>query len=217
MMHSRTLLSLFAILVATDLRAARLDEVLAQMKVAGEELDTLSASFVQTDHDFILGDEETSEGELYLKIPGQIRWEYEAPAPKVLLVKGDLVRLYNPTANQVNEFERGKGGRGAGTDLLVGFGKSNERIGEVYDASLASEDAASVVLELVPKPNTSASIFTKIELTLDKKTWTPVRSVFHEPNRDWTDIRFSDVVLNGKLPPKVFELDLPANVEIIKN
>ena len=73
------------------------------------------------------------------------------------------------------------------------------------------------MLKLVPKPDSAASLFTAIELTIDKKTWTPMRSIFYEPNRDRTDIRFLDTVVNGELPDGVFELELPKNVEILRN
>ncbi len=210
----------FLVLVsfAKPAAADRLDEVLEHMRVAGDALETLSARFEQTDYDYILGDEEVSTGHLYVRVPGRIRWEYETPTPKVLLVKDDLVRLYNPAANQVQEFVQGKGRRSVGVDLLVGFGKSNEKIGKSYDATLVSESEDEVVLKLVPKPNAgAASLFTSIELTVDTSTWTPKRSVFHEPNRDRTDIEFFDVVVNGDLPERIFELDLPDNVEIVRN
>jgi outer membrane lipoprotein carrier protein len=197
-------------------RPDRLGEVLAEMKTAGNRLETLRAGFVQTDHDYILGDEETSSGELFLAVPGRIRWEYAEPAPRVLLVRDELVRLFNPTANQVQEFERSEG-RGGGAELLVGFGKSNEAIGENYEPSLVEETDEAVTLKLVPKPDSPVSIFTAIELTLTKTSWTPVQSVFHEPNRDRTVIEFRDVEINVELPKEVFELDLPPNVEIVRN
>lgn len=203
-------------LVAAPASADRLDEVLAEMKKAGDALETLSADFEQTDHDFILEDQEVSTGKLFVAVPGRIRWEYLTPAPKVLLVKDERVRLYVPSANQVHEFQQGKGGRSGGADLLVGFGRSNEKIAENYDASLVEESAKSVVLKLVPKPDSAASLFTAIELTVDKKTWTPTSSVFHEPTRDRSVIVFQNMVLNGELPADVFELELPKNVQIVR-
>ena len=56
-----------------------------------------------------------------------------------------------------------------------------------------------------------------IDLTVDKATWTPTLSIFHEHTRDHSDIRFVDTVINGKLPKGVFELDLPPNVEVVRN
>lgn len=194
----------------------RLDEILAAMKAAGDRLKTLTARFEQTNHDFILDMEEVTSGSLYAEIPGKIRWEYDAPVEKVLLVTGDKIRLYIPTARQVHEFEKGQM-RGGGADLLIGFGRSNAEIGKNYDVHLIGETDRAVDLELVPKPDSTASIFKSIELTMEKKRWVPLRSVFHEPNRDTTLIQFQDVEVNASLPPDAFDLDLPAGVEIIKN
>lgn len=210
-------ISLLALsLVAAPVDAERLDEILAEMQKAGDALKTLSADFVQTDYDAILEDRDVSRGKLYLELPGRVRWEHVEPAPKVLVVRDKLARLYNPTARQVNEFKTNNGGR-SGFNLLVGFGGSNDEIAENYDASLLEETSSSVVLKLVPKPDSPAAIFAAIELTVDKTTWTPVRSVFRELNRDHTDIEFENVVVNAKLPDRIFELDLPPGVEIIKN
>jgi outer membrane lipoprotein carrier protein len=206
-----------SLLAGEPARADRLDEVLAEMNKAGKRLKTMSADFVQTDHDYLLKDQEETRGKLYLAVPGRIRWEHAPPREKVLLVKDDLVRVYNPAANQVHEFKRGKGEKSGGADLLIGFGSGNEKIRESHDVSLVEEAESTVSIALVPKPDSKASLFTKIELTLDKKTWTPVRSVFHSPNRNRADILFEKVVLNGDLPPGTFELKLPPNVEIIRN
>ncbi len=206
----------FAVSLASVPARARLDEILAQMGAAGKRLKTMTADFVQTDHDFLLKDQEETRGKLFLAVPGRIRWEHAPPREKVLLVKDDLVRVYNPTAHQVHEFERGKGDAKGGADLLIGFGSGNEKIRESYDVSLVSETETAATILLVPKPG-KASLFTKIELTLDNKTWTPVRSVFHSPNKNRADIQFSNVVLNRDLPPSTFELKLPPNVEIIRS
>jgi outer membrane lipoprotein-sorting protein len=209
---------LLAIVLATPAPSFALDrlaEILAAMQSAGDRLQTLTANFQQTNRDHILEEEETSSGKLFLQVPGQIRWEYDPPASKVLLVKDEKILLYNVVAHQVQEFGRGQM-RGVGADLLIGFGRSNAEIGKHYDVSLLGEWSDEVVLELIPKPDSSASIFAAIELTLGKAHWTPIRTVFHEVNKDTTTLVFEDVKLNGSLPPKVFELDLPPGVEILR-
>ena len=219
MQEIRLIVFAFAVslLVGEPARAERLDEVLAEMNKAGKRLKTMTADFVQTDHDYLLKDQEDTRGKLYLAVPGRIRWEHAPPREKVLVVKDDLVRVYNPAAHQVHEFRRGKGAKSGGADLLIGFGAGNEKIRENYEVSLVEETDATASIALVPKPNSQASLFTKIELTLDKKSWSPVRSVFHSPNRNRADIQFENVVLNGDLPSGIFELKLPPNVEIIRN
>lgn len=185
------------------------------MEKAGERLTTLAARFEQTNYDYVLGEEETISGQLFVKVPGRIRWEYVPPRPKVLLVRDDKVLLYNPVAHQVQEFDRRKM-KGAGADLLVGFGRSNAEIAKNYDPRLVEETGTTVVLELIPKPGTAPSVFTAIELSVDKQRWIPVRSVFHEPNRDTTTIDFLQVQINGVLPERIFELELPPDVEFIR-
>ena len=212
---SRMALALLCLLVLAPPASAadRLDEVLASMSAAGEKLKTMSASFRQTNHDYILSEDEVVTGKLFLRMPSDIRWEYEPPQEKVLLVGRNRVRLYNPTARQVQEFERGKL-RGAGAELLVGFGR-NESLKENYDVSLLAETEERVSLKLVPKPS-SGSLFTAIELTLDKGHWTPVKTIFFEANRDQTELLFDAVKLNTELPKDIFELHLPPGVEIVR-
>jgi len=214
-----TLLATFALLLVTassSFALDRLEEILAAMGKAGDRLETLAADFEQTNRDHILEEEEKSSGELYMKVPGNIRWEYDPPDGKMLLVKDDKVLLYNPVAHQAQEFKQGQT-RGGGADLLIGFGRSNAEIGKHYDVSLLEEDDRHVVLKLVPKPDSVASVFAAIDLTLNKENWTPERTVFHELNKDTTILEFQDVRVNEPLPPKVFELDLPPDVEIIRS
>ena len=185
------------------------------MDEASDRSESLSADFEQSNRDHIQEEEETSTWKLFFQVPGRIRWEYAFPVRKVLLVKDDKILLYNAVAHQVQEFERGQM-PGAGVDLLIGFGSSNAEIGKHYDVSLLEERSEDVVLELIPKPDSSASVFAAIELTLGKADWTPVRTVFHEWNKDTTTLAFAVVKLNEPLPPNVFELDLPPGVEIIR-
>ena len=194
----------------------RLEQILAKLKHSGDSLETFSARFEQTDHDFILEEEESSVGKLYLSVPGSIRWEYIEPNEKVLLVKEELVQLYNKVAGQVQEFD-GDRIKGSGAGLLVGFGSSNEKIRENYDVRFLGETDNTATLKLIPKPDSGASVFTAIELTLDKQRWIPVRSVFHEANKDRTVVRFDSIEINGSLPSGIFELQLPPGVEFIKS
>lgn len=213
------LLATLALLLVTASPSSGLDrlgEILAALGKAGDSLETLTAEFEQTNRDHILEEEEKTSGKLYMKVPGQIRWEYAPPDSKVLLVKDDKILLYNPIAHQAQEFKQGQR-RGAGADLLIGFGKSNAEIGKHYDVSLVAEDDRQVVLKLVPKPDSAASIFAAIDMTLNKENWTPDRTVFHELNKDTTILEFQNVRVNGPLPPNAFELELPPGVEIIRS
>lgn len=185
------------------------------MKRAGESLKTLSARFQQKKHDTILNEDATTSGKLFLEVPGRIRWEYDPPDGKVLLVKEDKVQVYNPKAKQVQEFRKEQM-KGAGGDLLIGFGRSNAELGKRYQVSLVKEDRARVVLNLVPR-DAAASTFTAIELTLDKERYLPFRTRFTEATGDTTELTFSELSVNAPLPRQRFELKLPPGVEVVRS
>jgi outer membrane lipoprotein carrier protein len=193
--------------------AERVAEILAAMKAAGERLQTMAARFEQKKHDHVLDEYEVAAGKLYLRVPGNLRWEYDPPDGKILLVQEDRVRVYNPTARQVQEFKKGQM-RGFEGDLLIGFGRSNRELAQRYEVSLAEEGPRGVVLRL--KPRSEEALFISVELTLDPHNWVPVRTVFTEPNDDRTELTFSERALNGDLPGSVFELDLPPGVEVVR-
>jgi len=191
----------------------RLTEVLAALKSAGESLRTLRAQFRQTKHDHILGEDSITTGKLYYQVPGRIRWEYDPPDGKVLLVREDKVQVYNPAARQVQEFQKGRM-KAAEGELLIGLGPGNAEIGKRYQVSLLKEEAGGVTLKLVPRGE--GALFTGIELTLDTSRFLPARTVFHEPNRDTTELVFSQKEVNAALPRQIFQLKLPAGVEVIR-
>jgi len=97
-MQKLWLVLLSLVVVPAAATADRLDEILAEMQKAGGELKTLAANFEQTDHDFVLEENDVSNGRLYLRLPGRIRFEHLSPAPKVLLIRDGRVRLYNATS-----------------------------------------------------------------------------------------------------------------------
>jgi outer membrane lipoprotein carrier protein len=207
------LLSGFRGAPAVEPAAERLAEVLAAMKAAGASLRTLSARFRQTKHDHILDEDSVTTGKLYYRVPGRIRWEYDPPDQKVLLVGQDKIQVYNPAARQVQELRKGRM-KGAEGELLIGLGPGNAEIGKRYHVRLLKEEDERVVLELAPRGE--QSLFTAIELTLEPGRWIPARTIFREPNRDTIELVFSETELNRALPPGIFELKLPPGVEVVR-
>jgi len=184
------------------------------MKRAGDALKTLSLRFQQKKHDRILNEDEATAGKLEMELPGRIRWEYDPPDGKVLLVKDDKLQVYNPRARQVQELKRGQM-KGPEGDLLVGFGRSNGALPKKYEVSILREEGTRVTLKLVPRDAATAT-FTSIELTVDKERFLPVRTRFTEPNDDTVDLIFSDLAVNAPIPKSRFELKLPAGVEVVR-
>lgn len=203
-------------LLATTLLAAAApadaDAVLASLESAGRKLETMQAGFVET-HVLVLLDETTQrEGNVFLQVPGRLRWNYTAPQPSVTLIKDGEFARYMPRTKQVFRGEA-KGE----ADLLVGFGPGASELGKKYAVELLPDEdldgAATHVLDLTPRPEQATSgLFSSIRMWVDQQRFIPLQTRLTEPTGDHTTIRFQDVKVNGRLPKGAFDLDLPGDV-----
>ena len=99
------------------------------------------------------------------------------------------------------------------SDLSVSFSVTLEGI------SLDDGDGATLyMLHLVPKPNTSAARrFKRIGLSVAEGEWHPARRIVLEEHAGTTTtIVLTKVQRNAGLEPDDFRLDLPEDVEIIR-
>lgn len=186
--------------------------VLAKLEKAGRELETMQARFVETKTLVLLDENELSSGEVLLRVPGKLRWNYQEPQASAMLIADGRFARYFPQTKQVF---RGKAGGDA--DLLVGFGPGAADLGKKYDVTLVGEedvsDRPAHVLDLVPlKPG----LFAQIRMWVDAERFFPTQTRLTEPTGDYTTIRFEDVQINAGLPGNAFELKLPGDVVEVK-
>jgi outer membrane lipoprotein-sorting protein len=185
--------------------------ILASLEKAGRDLVTMRARFVETKVIVLLEETEQSRGEVLLRVPGRLRWNYTAPQASALLIKDGSFERYFPKSKQVF-----RGPARGEADLLVGFGPGAAGLGRKYEVSLVGEETvagtAAHVLELKPRPGQASGLFAGIRLWVDKQRSIPVQTRLSEPTGDHTTIRFDAVVVNGALPKGAFDLKLPADV-----
>lgn len=200
--------------VAVSAAAADTAQVLKSLEDAGRGLKTMKASFVETKVSVLLEETTESRGEVALAVPGRFRWDYKAPTPGVMLVKDGQFSRYVPQSQQVF-----RGPAKGEADLLVGFGPGAAGLGGKYDVTLVGEEkvgeAAAYVLDLKTKKG-QAGLFAAIRLWIDKARFIPVQTRLTEPTGDHTTVRFEQVVVNGPLPAKTFDLALPKDVVEVK-
>jgi outer membrane lipoprotein carrier protein len=187
--------------------------VLKALETAGRGLKTMKAGFVETKVLTLLSEQNETRGNVFLQVPGRLRWDYTAPQPGVMMIKDGHFERYVPQTKQVF-----RGAAGGEADLLVGFGPGAADLGKKYEVTLLPEERVGAipawVLDL--KPRTGGGLFSGIRLWVDKGRQIPVQTRLTEPTGDYTTIRFDDVVLNRPLPPSAFELKLPKDVVEVK-
>jgi outer membrane lipoprotein carrier protein len=187
--------------------------VLKSLETAGRGLKTMKAAFVETKVLTLLNEKQETRGNVFLQVPGRLRWDYVSPQPGVMMIKDGHFERYVPQTKQVFRGEaRGE------ADLLVGFGPGAADLGKKYEVTLLPEEKvgtlATYVLDL--KPREGGGLFSGIRLWVDKARMIPVQTRLTEPTGDHTTIRFDDVVFNRPLPAGAFDLKLPKDIVEVK-
>jgi outer membrane lipoprotein carrier protein len=168
-----------------------------------ERTKDLQARFQQTYTYSGFGRKQVSSGELLVKKPGMMRWEYRKPTPKVVVVKGSRLVQYEPEENQAYVDERfDSSGMSAALTFLLGKGELEKE----FDVSAASGGATLVLRPKVEDPRVE-----RIELVAGPDGQILVTRVVDGAN-NVNEIRLEDVRRNVGLPDKAFDLELPKDV-----
>ena len=198
-----------AVVVAGGAAAAAplpVDVIVARVDAAKAGVTTLAGEFTQRNKVKLFKQELTSKGKLYFEKPRQIRWEYTAPDPSVLILDGDKATLATPGATR-QEFDLSKDAtmRAIFDQLLTWLGPGSLASARADYVLSGGGPPAAPTLTMTPKPESAiAQAFTRIELRLDGKTYLMKSILLVEKNGDEKEIDFSKLLRNGKLPADAF-------------
>ena len=184
-----------------------LADVVAKVDAAKAGVETLAGEFTQKNRVKLFKQELTSKGKLYFKKPRQIRWEYTAPDPSVLILDGNKATLTTPgAAPQVFDLDKDATMRAIFDQLLTWLGPGSLAAArDDYELATAGT-AAAPTLVLTPKlASTIGKAFARIELHLDPKSWLMKSIKLVEKNGDEKEIDFAKLTRNGKLPADAFK------------
>jgi outer membrane lipoprotein carrier protein len=157
---------------------------------------------------------DTAAGNLKVRQPGMMRWEYISPDPQIIVTDGDRLWIYRPEDNQVmvgNAPVFFKDGKGAGFlsdmkllrakfTIFLENGKINGR--EDYQLKLFPEDQS---LEL-------ASII----LLVDPETYIIKNIVTYNAYEDETRIQMSNYNFDLQYDDGMFNFKIPKGVDILE-
>ena len=175
----------------------------------------LQARFVQSRLSRLGSVMTTVEGNLYIRTPGRMRWEY--PANGQLLVAGGPGRetyLYLPEDNQV-QVMRSDLANTSEMPILYLTGRGNLR--RDFDIQVVEWGAplarGNVQLEL--RPRRSGATFERLILEVDPLQATITRLVTYDNLRNTLDYQFHDVQFDPGLSDELFEFEIPEGADVI--
>jgi len=169
---------------------------------------------VQQKSSEFLSEAESSRGEVTFVTPDRVRWEYEAPKPVTLLIRGDEMLTWY---RDLGRAERVRVERLSSQVLqYLSASGSLESLLKYFRASVTfPRDAREPYqLDLVPRFERVAKRLSSMTLWIDREMFLPVRVRYVEPNGDTTEYRLLEVRVNQVVAEGRFDVELPADVEI---
>ncbi|MBI2413480.1 MAG: outer membrane lipoprotein chaperone LolA [Deltaproteobacteria bacterium] len=203
----RLLVVLAALLMVSSLSFAAVppDDIVSKIQQKYGTIGTIEADFVQEATSKAMKRSDTSEGKVYFKKPGKMRWEYKKPLQDLIVSNGKTVWVFQPDLSQAIEKPFDAGAAGLATDFLSGIGDLKKN----FKVKVSDSDT----ITLVPK-DTGENI-KKITLSLDagglvKKT------TIDDAYGNETSITFKNMKTNTELKDSLFEFKPPKGVTIVK-
>ena len=173
-----------------------------------------SADFVHTYQGGVLHKKVTERGQVLIKKPGKMRWDYTSPEKKLFVSDGVKIYSYFPEDRQVIVGSVPKDDR-ATTPVLFLAGKGNitrdftPSIGELPPGS----PAGSVALKLVPK--TAQPDYDWLLLVVDRQSLALRALVTTDAQGGTSSISFANLKENVNPADKQFAFNIPRGVDVI--
>jgi len=171
------------------------------------------ASFNQTLTNTAFKRRSPSTGEVLLKKPGRMRWNYKTPDPKMYLSDGDLLWLYEPEDKQAFKQDLKSSQLPAALAFLTGKGK----LGSEFDIAFAKDPPVGgprdYVLRLSPKQANGQ--VKSILFVVDPDTFFVRETLITDAQGNTNDLLFSDIKINTHIPDATFRWSPPAGTRVV--
>jgi len=175
---------------------------------------TFQAEFKQFYYSTTISTPLEEEGKVYFQKPDMMKWEYQYPEKKIFLLKEEKIIFYDQEENELIE-NMGENEQYEAEILDLLSGKKG--LLEQYDVEFSpfpSDDKKAYQLKLNPKINEND---TYILLEINEKSWLIQKAIFIDWAGNKTEFHFNKIKINQNFPKNTFELNLPEDIEIIKN
>jgi outer membrane lipoprotein carrier protein len=186
--------------------------VALNIEKAFASLRSLRADFEQSYFSASIATPLVEKGKLYIQKPDLMRWEYLESERNIFLYKEGVSLAYFPEDNQIYRHALSSEEKDwAIFSLLTGRAK----IADTYNiepTEFPSDRKSPVQIKLIPKTEGEVSY---ILLEADPGTWLLDRVVVLDWAGNKQEFRFSGLKLNPRLDAQTFELDFPADCEVI--
>jgi hypothetical protein len=173
-----------------------------EIRSTAATITSVQAAFVQEKHLPILAKPLVSYGAFYFQAPRSLRWEYRRPVQSIMSVHDGRVRRFVSTG--LNGFHEETGGGIEAMQVVVEeithwlAGRFDDN--PMFESRL--EPGKRIVL--VPKNEAFQKVILRIVLNLGDQPGVMHSVVIYESEDAFTQLTFTDTVLNAKIDEAVF-------------
>lgn len=151
----------------------------------------------------------TEAGELFLRKPGRMRWQYTSPKGKQFVSDGKEIYLYTPSTNRVEKMKVKES-----DDLRAPLGFLLGKLDFWRDFQKFTSRPEGADVHLIAEPKSSRSPYSQVEFVV-----TPAREIRYlkvtGQDRSVMEFRFSKEKLNPTLADTLFRFEIPPGAEVV--
>lgn len=191
------------------------EDIVTKVQEKYETTGDLEATFIQESLIKAMDKIERSEGKVYLKKPGKMRWDYKKPKRQEIVIDSGIIWIYQPEQKQVlkSTFSDSESSSGpynrTPASFLYGVGKLKED----FEIKL-SKGSNNYIMGLIPK-GIKGNI-EKIFLEVDPKDYIIQGFSFFDIYGNKTTITLKDIKVNKGLKDSIFHFKVPKEVKVIE-
>ncbi len=195
---------------AVNAAASDEQEALDAIQKQYESVKTITAEFVQNSYVKTMNQTLEAKGKVQIKKPGKMKWVYNAPEPQVLVSNDKILWLYIPDEGQVTKVPV-ESIYSSNTPALFLAGKG--KLTDSFNVVKVSREKDRITVILIPKEEDNS--VDRLALVADSKSYQIVGSTVYDKLGNKTEINFSDIRVNVKVPESTFQFKIPEGVELL--
>lgn len=192
-----------------------LDDVIDRLQATYHGIKDLSGRFHQVSTLKSIGQSQEAWGFVYIKKPGNMRWEYKGPEARLVVTDGQTIWVYSPDSRQVI-VQGASEAFFSELPLIFLAGKGNLRADfEIrFTTRTGKSKDGLYLLDLSPKRPDAA--LRKVSLEVNPVTFLVEKATIYDVYANTTVISFKDQRMNAGLEDSRFIFDIPPGVEVLK-
>lgn len=186
------------------------ERVVAAVQCHYDGVKTLRARFKQSSFVASIGKRDLSEGSVIVERPGRMRWEYDKPDARIILLDKGAIRMYVPEDKQLQIASTDAGGI---SPTALAFLLGDRKLRETFAATRVHQEGTEEIgLKLVPRQDEG---FEFLELWVDPKSHQVRRSIVVDLFSNRTELVLEQVQENAGVVEADFSIKVPEDTDVI--